>query len=390
MKKELLILAVAGLALASCSNDEVVKDVYTSEANTISFRPLNNGMTRAAEKTAFATNDVINVRANKGTADYFNDEFTFNGTTFSPSTTSHHYYWPSDIADADGKRVSFYATYGVTQSDDGEFSLTNYNGETDILFSKAVYTAKPSGGTATMNFRHTLSEIDVQAKNTNSGLQVVITGVKVGYVAKSASFSCDALTTPRITSATGTSIPNLDQSVWTRTNPVRTDEDRFEYEKSSLSATTLTGETVAQAITGLTPWMLIPQNLATGQGGGNPTYTKAYSDNSTTVTYPNLNCAYIALKMAINNNDASYSSVVAEQWCYWPIFESWEPGKKYTYIIDVAGGGYQPRNQGDDTTTNLDPVLSGSEITFNACTIDVWVTDLDEDETADDDIEVAM
>jgi hypothetical protein len=389
MNKKLFFLAIAALGLAACSNDDVVEiNQSLEDANTISFRPLNNGMTRATEKTAFATNDQISVRANKGTADYFNALFTYNGTTFSPSVTSSHYYWPSDIADEDGKRVTFYATYGVEQTGDGAFSLSSFAGETDILFAKTVYAAKPSGGTATMNFRHALSEIVVQAKNTNAGLQAVITGVKVGYVAKSASFSCDLVTDTKITSATGTSIPNLDQSVWTRTKP--TSANGFEYEKSSLSATTLTGVQSATAITGFTPWMLIPQNLSTGQSEGNPQYTKAYVNASTTAENPNLNCAYIALKMAIKNNDASKSSVIAEQWCYWPIFESWEPGKKYTYIIDVAGGGYQPRNQGPDETTTLDPVLAGSEITFNACSIDVWVTDLDEDGVVDDDINVSM
>lgn len=389
MKKFFFFAAIAAIGLASCSNDETIASQATSESNAIEFRPLNNGMTRAAEKSSFATNDQISVRANKGTADYFNAMFKFNGTTFSPATATDHYYWPSDIADEDGKRVTFYATYGVTQTEDGQFSLSGFDGGTDILFAKKVYTAKPSGGKATLNFRHALSEIVVKVKNSNASLQTVITGVKVGYVTKTASFSCDAVSDSQISSATGTSIPNLAQSVWTRTNPVAAGGATYEYEQSSLTATTLTGQvTTAQAIGD--SWMLIPQDLSLGQGSGTPQYTKAYVDNSTSVANPNLNCAYIALCMAINNNDASKSSVVGEQWCYWPIFESWEPGKKYTYIIDVAGGGYQPRNQGPDTTTDLDPVLEGSEITFDACTIDVWVTDLNENGNDDDDIDVAM
>lgn len=43
-----------------------------------------------------------------------------------------------------------------------------------------------------------------------------------------------------------------------------------------------------------------------------------------------------------------------------------------------------------DTTTDLDPVLAGLEITFKPATIDVWVTDIDEDGSDDDDILVPM
>ena len=47
MKKFLFFAAIAAISLASCSNDETIASQATSESNTISFRPLNNGMTRA-------------------------------------------------------------------------------------------------------------------------------------------------------------------------------------------------------------------------------------------------------------------------------------------------------------------------------------------------------
>ena len=49
MKNKLLILAVAGLALASCSNDETVASQVNSGASEISFRTNVNGVTRAAD-----------------------------------------------------------------------------------------------------------------------------------------------------------------------------------------------------------------------------------------------------------------------------------------------------------------------------------------------------
>ena len=389
MKKIYFFAALAAVALASCSNDEVVQTTQTSPANEINFRPLMGNVTRAVEKTAFANNDVISIRANFGSADYFNDTYTFDGTNFKPTTATTHYYWPSDLADADGKRMTFYATYPnsvAAQTGDGAFALTDYDAETDILFAKKVVTTKPSDGVSTMNFRHALSEIDVKVKNTNAGLEVTITGVRVGFIARTASFSCDELTEPKITSATGTSIPNLAQTCWTRINPTSADADK--YTKETGISKTLTGAvTTAQAIDDdFTPWMFIPQNLETEQGEGNPAYENKYASNAkgTAVSAPNLKCAYVALKMTIKNNDDAKTGIVAEQWCYWPIYTSWEPGKKYTYIIDVAGGGYQPTNVDETASDELDPVLKGLEIWFDANSIDTWITDIDEDGTADD------
>ena len=68
MKKNLFILAVAGLALASCSSDETVASQATSQANEISFRAFNNGMTRAAEAHFNVANDQFKVTVTGGQA----------------------------------------------------------------------------------------------------------------------------------------------------------------------------------------------------------------------------------------------------------------------------------------------------------------------------------
>lgn len=214
----------------------------------------------------------------------------------------------------------FYATYPAAtaaQTGDGAFSLTNFAGTTDILYAQtAPITAKPTGGAQALNFRHALSEIDVKVKNTNTGLEFSITGVKVGYVAKSGSFSCDEATTTNIDNAIGTSKPNLAQTVWTRTSP--TNPYDFEYVQESLTETSVAyNDATPKAITGLTPWMLIPQDLSIGQSSPAPEYALTYIDNSTSVSNANLKCAYIALKMSIKNHDASGTVIVSEQWCYW-------------------------------------------------------------------------
>ena len=55
---------------------------------------------------------------------------------------------------------------------------------------------------------------------------------------------------------------------------------------------------------------------------------------------------------------------------------NWEPGKKYTYTIDLAGCGYHETNI--DANEDLDPILEGSIIKFVNVTVDSW-TDYDGD-----------
>lgn len=369
MKKKLLILAVAGLALASCSNDEVVKDVSTSDANSISFRPLNNGMTRATEKSSFAADNVINVWCTKGSSSYFNNiTFTYAAAGYSGFSSNPPYYWPSTV-DAGDNKMTFYATYAGTQTAAGQISsFTPANAaasQVDLLCSKLECTTKPAAGEATLAFKHALSEIIVQAKNSNSNLKITVSKVKVGYVAH----------TGALNFTTGS-------PVWTNTKPTGPAVAADVYSQDLSSGLVLTSS--ALDLTGTVAWMILPQNLALSQTAPAQVYTKAYQDGiqGSASSEANLNCAYIALELVFQDATTD-ASVVAKQWCYWPITTNWEAGKKYTYIIDAAQGGYQPTNVDTAVSTDLDKVLEGMEIRFNTSTsIEAWV--------AVDDIAVAM
>ena len=77
---------------------------------------------------------------------------------------------------------------------------------------------------------------------------------------------------------------------------------------------------------------------------------------------------------------------------------TWAPGKKYTYTVDLAGGGYYPKN--NDADEDLDPILEGAEIQFVYVDVDSWsffdgdgngLADADGDEnTTNDPIDVGM
>ena len=362
MNKKLFFLAIAALGLAACSNDDVVEiNQSLDDTNSISFRPLTNGLTRATEKTAFVASDVINVWATKGGSAYFNNvTFTFAAEGYSGFSSNPPYYWPTTV-DASTNKMVFYSTYEGTQTSAGNISSFSpaaaAASQKDLLCSKLECESKPAAGEAVLAFKHALSEIIVQAKNSNENLKITVSKVKVGYIAK----------TGALNFTTGS-------PVWTNTNPTNTATDI--YSQVLTSDLELTAD--AAALTGTSAWMILPQNLALSQAAeGAMVYTKAYktATQGTASSDANLNCAYIALELLFQDATTD-ATVVAKQWCYWPITTTWAAGHKYTYLIDAAQGGYQPTNVDVTEATTLDEVLGGLEIRFkNTSSIEAWVTE---------------
>lgn len=375
MKKRITFFAFAA-ALAfcySCSNDETVAVNDNAASNEISFRALTNGVTRALAKTAFATNDVIDVYADFDGSKFFQADFTKQADANFTSVAK--YYWPSDIGAAKGttpetyKTMTFTAFFGAAQSSSTAGSLASaYTpdaaaaNQTDLLFAKHSATVKEVP--VVLNFRHMLSQINVLAKNTNSGISVDISGVRIGYVKTSGTFAYAADATDTQNSG------KLAQNTWTATDFTapgdgETYANNYKYDQSVTK--TLNGNTAAGALTSYVPWMLIPQNMA----GSSTQYQNAKS-GGTGADAPDLGGSYIALELTIYNwnGSARGSVIVSRQWCYWPITTSWNPGYNYIYTIDVAGGGYMPTDTNNDK--NLDPVLN-DPIEFSvSCTIDDW------------------
>ena len=105
-----------------------------------------------------------------------------------------------------------------------------------------------------------------------------------------------------------------------------------------------------------------------------PTAATAYASSSADAKPTG---SYIALKMVIKNNTTAGETVADAtadgKWAMWPVSFSWTPGKKYTYIIDLADGGYWETNK-SGTATTLEPILEGSIIKFVSVTVDDWNT----------------
>lgn len=397
MKRKIFLLAVAVAALASCSSDETLSvNQGLEDANTISFRPAIQGMTRAANgngvKSAWETGDILYVNAVRDVSGtkklYFQDNFTKDANGFNSSTK---HFWPTN-SDLTTNHLYFTAFWGAaykTISAGSDLSAgTHANkqfklgddytvdadvaNQMDLLFAMSNdITSRPPNGMVTLNFRHMLSQICVKVANSEPNMKITITGVRVGFVSNKGTFTYNGSNTENREVEADGNAGNLTTSVTLidRTNWAIVSATKAMVFDQTVTPTTLNGNAAARDFAGgFTPWILMPQQLtpasdySTRQAGG----------AVTTATAPTLNGAYIALKMAIYDSGTD-ASILDEQWCYWPINTEWKPGYKYTYTINAGSGGYQPTDQ--DNSSALDPVLSGLVIWFDpVCTIDAWVT----------------
>jgi len=115
--------------------------------------------------------------------------------------------------------------------------------------------------------------------------------------------------------------------------------------------------------------ILVPQTL---------TAATAYANSGSAAVGDKLNNTFIAVKLyALNNTNSALiagggtTASPTTIWAIWPIGGyNWEPGKKYTYTIDLSGCGYFETNQ--DTNADLDPILENAEIKFVSVTVDDW------------------
>lgn len=398
MKKKLLILAVAGLALASCSNDEVVKDLSTSDANAISFRSLVNGQTRAADITTsnLSSFKVTAFPTGTTTSPYMDDvTFTKDGSTFVSGTP---YYWPASNLDfyAYSPTDGASATLATTGASGDQITKTAYNSFTvipsstigsqaDLVYANSNNQGKQTNGgvagAAVINFRHAGSKIVIKVKNTAANMKFDVSAFKIVHVDGSATFTYSTVNDENTNGQnTGEAVSGTTLSTSDWTNNSDAAEKTITYSTGNFTAANIipASQTTAMFLNHSSNapstenadedinMILIPQ-----------TTSKAIAYSGTTAGDAITTGSYIAVKMIIRNNsdgtviaDATTDVATKNKWAIWPVDFSWAPGKKYIYTIDLADGGYWELN--NDTDTDLDEILDGAVIKFVNVTVDEW------------------
>ena len=340
-------------------------------------------MTRAADADLSSDATSFNVEAfNTGTTSspYFsNVTYTNSGGTFTSATK---YYWPTtnldfyayspiteDVSGVQKGALSNEA-YQIVKTDYKTFIITPSNTvseQVDFIYANTNNKGKGSTGeVTTLNFRHAGAKIVVKVKNSAPNLKFEISGWKLGFLDNTATFTYGDANTDTQAGA------QLAFSDWTNNsdqNAENTYSTTFDENANAIAASLSTAKFLASAGTPSEStdeslnMILIPQTL---------TAATAYASAATDAKP---NGSYIALKMVIKNNTTAGETVADatanDKWAMWPIGGyNWEPGKKYTYTIDLAGGGYYETNQ--DTDADLDPILEGAEIKFASVTVDGW------------------
>lgn len=372
MKKNYWILAAAAVALAACSNDDTIAvNQGIEEANTINFSTIVEGQTRAAGITT-ANLTSFYVTANRGNEIYFGGEtpveFAKDGETTSYRSATK-YYWPSE-----GK-LDFYAfapATGITREDSTGFSVTPATApasQVDFVYGVVRQQDKTTGGTGVaLNFRHAMSDVIIQLKNSSADKKVTVADVAIGFILPTGAFApvfktaegsevgfcTDGSDISNVTAASETGF-YIAPGAWTASGT------RTSYTQTATTTAYAANTTDATALP--TDMILVPQTLV------NP---GAYSAATAGSGY---NGACITVQLKIQDAQNHYLAGTASNFvtAMWPLAATqWLPGHKYTYTLDLAGGGYYTTNQ-ENTDENLDPILKNAEIFFLSPTVDEWI-----------------
>lgn len=339
MKKQFMFMAMAAMLIASCSSDDVVS---TNTGRAIDFRTSVG--TRGAETTTDNITKFWVTAIDGKNANYFSkQEFTKDGAFF---TSSPLYYWPAGKLD--------FVAYSPSETDLGATvtinnttkTLADFSPATEIASQKDFVTATASGTRAAneesgveLTFAHQLSQIEIKAKNTNTGYVYKVVGVRIGKPVSKGTFT-------------------FGTNTWALTT---TEKANYAVEYTT-TPRTLAADAATMMGTANDNAMLLPQQLV----AWTPETDKTNTNNG----------AYIALKIQITTKDGAlvYPAKGDYDWAAVAINTNWEAGKKYVYTLDFSAGAgkVDPEKPTPDPT---DPFNPGEDILGKPIKFTVEVTE---------------
>lgn len=361
---------MAALGFVACTSDETVASQATSEANEISFRALNNGVTRATSldiTSLQSSGFYVTATFTSGHTAYFADQLYKEETSnvWKPYTGGAytHIYWPT------GSDVLDFHAYAPAD-DDSQLNVSNSNVTTlngcpeyavepaasassQIDFIYATLTDKDQAdGSLPLTFGHMESQVGIKLSNTDGALKFTVSEVSICNVVKSGIYK------------------NRNASPSTATTMAWED---FGAPRAYAQTVNMTHDGVTSAADAGTTWILIPHALAKPAVG----HDGEYAGSVALSTYAG---AYIKVKYKCQNktDNSYYAGGDGDNWVegIWPISTNasaatWAPGTHYTYTIDLKGGGYYEQNDNSGTAT-LKRILNLTEITFATVTVSNW------------------
>ena len=384
MKKTVLIVpALMALAAVSCTKSEVLE----SNSGEIRFNVVANKATKAdaiydngnfdqftvyastaegtvSERTTYINGDVVN----KESGGWEN----VSGTRFWPETALNFYA----LRNADG------FVWNPAEAHSFDFSVdSKVSAQKDLLYAVKLNQTRTTTETGTgdetvvvegapvsLNFRHALSQIVFQAKNTNPNLYVEISGVKLVNVDDKGNYTLPEKDTDAIQVVTGDNAGGL-------TDPV-TDQSRGSWTPGEITNTSyeisfsqpfeLNGakDATAVALDGNVPsaMMLIPQKTDAWEPATHP----APGVEGQTGSYLMVNCViWNVAGESHSDSDLVIWGAKSEDkytdepaWVAIPAAFDWKEGFKYIYtFIFNNGGGYDPNPDPDPDDPAPQPAI---------------------------------
>lgn len=176
------------MAMASCSQDETIG--INHDGDEITFNVVTNNATRA--ENVYCNQNLpggFYVSAISDGKTYIDKDYV-TGSNGNWTNTSGTRYWPETAVDfyAHVNGGDAYKWNNGSPKFEG-FTVNNTVGsQVDLLYAVKKNQSK-TNGTVNLNFRHALSQIVFQAKNTNANLYVEIAGVSVANVGGTNTFT---------------------------------------------------------------------------------------------------------------------------------------------------------------------------------------------------------
>ena len=368
MKKFILAVpALLALAAVSCTKSEVLE----SNSGEIRFNVVANSATKAAD--VYCNNNMpgeFMVYAVSGGKTYIDgDKIVKNGSDWENQSGVR--YWPETTVD-------FYAH--VNAGDNFKWNASsapvienfspdpNVANQVDLLYAVKKEESKKDSPVQ-LNFRHALSQIVFNAKNTNANLYVEIAGVKVANVGGTNTFTYPTTDTdPKFESHDGTGeLPSAGAGSWAELT-----SGASSYEVDFNAVPVRGNSTVVDLTTAndsgkefnSQAMLLLPQTTTAWV----PSSESNTPSEDNTGSYFLIDCAIwnVAGTEVDKGTDVQlWGEGGNTKELSIPVAFTWEQGKKYIYtlVFGQGNGGYDPDPDPDDPDPK--PVLVPIDFTVS-------------------------
>lgn len=360
------------LVYASCSNDEIIEQ---RQANEITYAPAVAMPTRGVTTTANIEEFVVDgyLTTDTETKLYINNNMIERQGDQWISKDNAPHFWPYTGS------IDFYAYSPVDTKDKVVYSeemgerkavIQNFEVNTQSSdFKDLLYAVTPKRSHAVgsdlmpvpINFKHALSQIAFNIKNTNPALVIDVDKISIVNLASKGTFTLPT---------DYTELSGGPEGTWALANKIAGGKTYDAY-ISAVSDITPASGTINLSANGA--MLLLPQKATAWD-------PKNDAENESFGSYVLVNCRVWAInageKMLLwpqTNNTAGeiiYREVAI------PIDIDWKPGKRYTYtLVFGEGAGYIPPSStdpGEEVNLTIgDKVLK--PITYNV-TVDEFTT----------------